>query len=324
MARSRACRRNAPPLLSLSHVLRHPQSASIPIHNPNAVLDTGLHHRHRRCTTSDTNTVRRSWELDRVRKEVDSHRGWGHSYVFSPSIASPTACSRILRLLRKAVSFTSQSVVELSWRFHFSLSHGRRYLVALVAGWSREERHLCRPPHRFQFGDGDNGRWVPYHTRCCGTRVTNPHNLIIPFAAARPRLATRRPVLRLYLFRSPEWEDESPYPEVRAAVSNTDDMEMPVDTFRAWAIGLLWAILIPGLNQFLFFRYPTITIGPVRLVLFIFLRWKRPLHVGVPTREVSTFLTLNVLHSLSLSFSRFPSDVRGLAPSPELEYSEFP
>ncbi|KAI0063252.1 OPT oligopeptide transporter [Artomyces pyxidatus] len=58
-----------------------------------------------------------------------------------------------------------------------------------------------------------------------------------------------------------EWEDESPYPEVRAAVSNTDDMEMPVNTIRAWTIGLLWAILIPGVNQFLYFRYPSITIG---------------------------------------------------------------
>ncbi|KAH8984670.1 hypothetical protein EDB86DRAFT_2410159 [Lactarius hatsudake] len=61
-----------------------------------------------------------------------------------------------------------------------------------------------------------------------------------------------------------EWEDESPYPEVRAAVSNTDDMEMPVDTIRAWMIGLFWAIIIPGLNQFLYFRYPSITIGSVR------------------------------------------------------------
>jgi hypothetical protein len=61
-----------------------------------------------------------------------------------------------------------------------------------------------------------------------------------------------------------EWEDESPYPEVRAAVANTDDMEMPVDTIRAWMIGLLWAIVIPGLNQFLYFRYPSITIGSVR------------------------------------------------------------
>lgn len=29
-----------------------------------------------------------------------------------------------------------------------------------------------------------------------------------------------------------EYEEESPYPEVRAAVSNTDDPSMPVNTFR--------------------------------------------------------------------------------------------
>jgi hypothetical protein len=64
--------------------------------------------------------------------------------------------------------------------------------------------------------------------------------------------------------RPTEWEDESPYPEVRAAVSNTDDMEMPADTLRSWTIGLFWAILIPGLNQFFHFRYPSVTIGSVR------------------------------------------------------------
>ncbi|KAI9436132.1 OPT oligopeptide transporter [Lactarius psammicola] len=67
-----------------------------------------------------------------------------------------------------------------------------------------------------------------------------------------------------------EWEDESPYPEVRAAVSNTDDMEMPVDTVRAWTIGLFWAIVIPGLNQFLYFRYPSITIGSLVAQLLSF------------------------------------------------------
>ncbi|KAH9075656.1 OPT oligopeptide transporter [Lactarius deliciosus] len=67
-----------------------------------------------------------------------------------------------------------------------------------------------------------------------------------------------------------EWEDESPYPEVRAAVSNTDDMEMPVDTIRAWMIGLFWAIIIPGLNQFLYFRYPSITIGSLVAQLLSF------------------------------------------------------
>jgi OPT family oligopeptide transporter len=47
-------------------------------------------------------------------------------------------------------------------------------------------------------------------------------------------------------------------------------MEMPVDTFRAWMIGLLWAVLIPGLNQFLHFRYPSITIGSLVAQLLSF------------------------------------------------------
>ena len=59
-------------------------------------------------------------------------------------------------------------------------------------------------------------------------------------------------------------EDGSPYPEVRSAVSNTDDPTMPSSTFRAWAVGLIWAILIPGVNQLFFFRYPSVTIDQVR------------------------------------------------------------
>ena len=49
-------------------------------------------------------------------------------------------------------------------------------------------------------------------------------------------------------------EDDSPYPEVRSAVSNTDDPDMPVNTLRAWIVGLIWSILIPGVNQFFFVR----------------------------------------------------------------------
>ncbi|KAI9510643.1 OPT oligopeptide transporter [Russula earlei] len=69
---------------------------------------------------------------------------------------------------------------------------------------------------------------------------------------------------------SSTWEDDSPYPEVRSAVSNTDDMEIPVDTLRAWTIGLFWAVVIPGLNQFLHFRYPSITIGSLVAQLLSF------------------------------------------------------
>jgi OPT oligopeptide transporter protein len=58
-------------------------------------------------------------------------------------------------------------------------------------------------------------------------------------------------------------DDDSPYPEVRSAVANTDDPTMPASTFRAWVVGLMWAILIPGVNQLFSFRYPTVTIGSV-------------------------------------------------------------
>lgn len=40
-----------------------------------------------------------------------------------------------------------------------------------------------------------------------------------------------------------EYEEDSPYPEVRAAVSNMDDPLMPVNTVRMWILGLFWAIV---------------------------------------------------------------------------------
>jgi hypothetical protein len=58
-------------------------------------------------------------------------------------------------------------------------------------------------------------------------------------------------------------DDESPYPEVAAAVANTDDPEMPVNTLRAWTLGIFWAILLPGINEFFYFRYPSILVSPV-------------------------------------------------------------
>ena len=39
---------------------------------------------------------------------------------------------------------------------------------------------------------------------------------------------------------------------------------MPVNTFRAWFIGFIWSIILPGLNQFFFFRYPSVTVTYVR------------------------------------------------------------
>jgi len=53
-------------------------------------------------------------------------------------------------------------------------------------------------------------------------------------------------------------EDDSPYPEVRSAVANTDDTEIPCSTFRAWVLGLAWAIIIPvSCSLYLFFSTDT-------------------------------------------------------------------
>lgn len=60
-------------------------------------------------------------------------------------------------------------------------------------------------------------------------------------------------------------EDDSPYPEVRSAVANTDDPSMPSSTVRSWTIGLVFAIVMAGLNQFFYYRFPSVTIGNVRM-----------------------------------------------------------
>lgn len=65
-------------------------------------------------------------------------------------------------------------------------------------------------------------------------------------------------------------EDDSPYPEVRSAVANTDDPSIPCNSFRAWVLGISWAILIAGLNQFFFFRYPAVNISGIAAQLLCF------------------------------------------------------
>jgi len=67
-----------------------------------------------------------------------------------------------------------------------------------------------------------------------------------------------------------ELEDDSPYPEVRSAVANFDDPTMPVSTIRAWALGAGCAILLPGINQFFYMRYPGIMVGGLVAQLTVF------------------------------------------------------
>lgn len=50
--------------------------------------------------------------------------------------------------------------------------------------------------------------------------------------------------------------ENSPVEEVRAAVPNTDDPDMPCSTFRAWFLGVVFVLLGSGVNIFFSLRYP--------------------------------------------------------------------
>ncbi|KAK9452716.1 OPT oligopeptide transporter protein-domain-containing protein [Dipodascopsis uninucleata] len=61
----------------------------------------------------------------------------------------------------------------------------------------------------------------------------------------------------------------SPYPEVRSVCSPTDDPSIPVETFRAYVIGISWVIIGSFVNQLLYFRQPhfTLTSQVVQILL---------------------------------------------------------
>ncbi|CAO1624938.1 unnamed protein product [Sympodiomycopsis kandeliae] len=53
-----------------------------------------------------------------------------------------------------------------------------------------------------------------------------------------------------------EGDEDSPYPEVRASVSNVDDTEMSANTLRMWILAFLLATFGSAVNQVLTLRYP--------------------------------------------------------------------
>ncbi|KAK7741841.1 hypothetical protein SLS53_004907 [Cytospora paraplurivora] len=58
-----------------------------------------------------------------------------------------------------------------------------------------------------------------------------------------------------------DWDaDTSPFPAVRAVVPETDDTEIPINTFRAWFLGIVFVFLGAGVNQFFSLRYPGVHI----------------------------------------------------------------
>ncbi|KAL6356154.1 hypothetical protein LRP88_09745 [Fusarium phalaenopsidis] len=84
-----------------------------------------------------------------------------------------------------------------------------------------------------------------------------------------------------------EDEENSPYPEVRAAVRNYDE-DLPCNTVRAWTIGMLLVVLGASMNTLFSLRQPSISIGPLIAQI---IAW--PMGHGwarfVPDREFTTF-----------------------------------
>ncbi|KIJ66008.1 hypothetical protein HYDPIDRAFT_110132 [Hydnomerulius pinastri MD-312] len=62
-------------------------------------------------------------------------------------------------------------------------------------------------------------------------------------------------------------EEDSPFPEVRASVSNIDDPEMPVTTLRMWVIGLILCMVGGSMNVFFNFRQPAPSVSPLALLI---------------------------------------------------------
>ncbi|OCF77585.1 OPT family small oligopeptide transporter [Kwoniella mangroviensis CBS 8886] len=57
-----------------------------------------------------------------------------------------------------------------------------------------------------------------------------------------------------------EEDEDSPYPEVRTSVHPTDNPYLPVSTIRAWFLGIIMSIVLPGINQFFIYRYPNVLV----------------------------------------------------------------
>ncbi|KAF5704858.1 OPT family small oligopeptide transporter [Fusarium globosum] len=96
--------------------------------------------------------------------------------------------------------------------------------------------------------------------------------------------------------------DNSPQPEVRANVPNVDDPSMPVNTLRAWALGLLFTILGTGINQFFSMRYPSVTISSLVAQLVAYPAGRALAH-ALPIMRITLFgreIALNPDHHFNI------------------------
>ena len=65
------------------------------------------------------------------------------------------------------------------------------------------------------------------------------------------KLKTETAVMKFY----------SPYPEVRAITTPTDDVNIPCETIRAHLLGYIWAVIAQFTNSLFNSRFPTVSLG---------------------------------------------------------------
>jgi hypothetical protein len=82
-------------------------------------------------------------------------------------------------------------------------------------------------------------------------------------------------------------EEDSPYPEVRAAVRNFDE-DLPCNTIRAWTIGMILVVVGASMNTLFSLRSPSIGLGALIAQI---IAW--PIGRGwekvMPTKQFTTF-----------------------------------
>lgn len=111
----------------------------------------------------------------------------------------------------------------------------------------------------------------------------------------------------------------SPYPEVRAAVSLDIDLDVKLNHWRTWTLTMIFVIVFAGVNQFFSLRYPTLSIGfivaqvisfPIGKLLATLPKFKPSflpdffeLNPGPYTRQEHALLTIVVSLTASTSYA---------------------
>ncbi|KAK1756173.1 OPT oligopeptide transporter protein-domain-containing protein [Echria macrotheca] len=126
--------------------------------------------------------------------------------------------------------------------------------TAVAEGESSRGRHRAPSPS----GDKDTSGWNDDDDEGSEDELLMDPNL--------PEEYAHRHSLRLqrfgdeHLVKPPSADEDSPYPEVRAAVHNYDQ-DLPCNTVRAWTIGLSLIFLGASMNTLFSLRSPSISLG---------------------------------------------------------------